>query len=64
MAEKEDVAEKISKYLDKYGPEETGKLLCRSLIGIAESSSATEIRYSDEKGDIHVSTRHKKHQIH
>lgn len=52
--DKHKIANQIAGFMNNHGYEETGKLLCRILLSIAEASNASEIQFSDSTGDVHV----------
>lgn len=53
-ADKHEIANQIAAFMNKHGSEETGKLLCRVLLSIAEASNAAEIQFTDSTGEVHV----------
>lgn len=52
--DKHKIANQIAAFMNNHGSEETGKLLCRVLLSIAEASNASEIQFSDSTGEVHV----------
>lgn len=43
--DKHKIANQIAAFMNNHGSEETGKLLCRVLLSIAEASNASEIQF-------------------
>lgn len=51
-ADKHALADQFGSFVESHGVEEAGKLLSRFLLGLAHSTEATEIEFTDHVGRV------------